>query len=118
MQVQTNTLAWIKAAGIRAIKTMAQVLISFIGVGMAMSDIDWLSALSVTLVSGILSVLTSIVGLPEVNPTAGTLNIDTTGEKDKYSFDVGDNLGKLQNEKKVTLDINVKKRSNVWHESE
>jgi hypothetical protein len=57
---------WLKAAGIRAIKTMAQTGVALIGVGTVMSDIDWLMVLSSSLLSGILSILTSIAGLPEL----------------------------------------------------
>lgn len=57
---------WIRAAGIRAIKTMAQTGIALIGVGTVMSDVDWLMVLSATALSGILSILTSIAGLPEL----------------------------------------------------
>ena len=57
---------WFKAAGIRAIKTMAQTGVALIGVGTLLSDIDWLMVLSATALSGILSFLTSIAGLPEL----------------------------------------------------
>ena len=58
---------FVKALLIRAIRTGAQVLLGFITVGTALSDIDWLTALSVTAVAMIASCLTSIVtGLPEV----------------------------------------------------
>ena len=60
------TKEWWKAAGIRAIKTMAQAAIATIGTSMAMSDVNWLMVLSASLLSGILSMLTSIAGLPEV----------------------------------------------------
>lgn len=60
------TRAWFEAAGIRAIKTVAQSAISMIAVGAAMSDIDWLRVGSVSLLAGILSLLTSVAGLPEV----------------------------------------------------
>jgi len=57
---------WFKCAGIRAIKTVAQTAVSLIGVGTVMSDIDWLMVLSASCVAGILSMLTSVAGLPEV----------------------------------------------------
>lgn len=57
---------WIKAASIRAIKTIAQTAVSLISVGTLMSDINWLQVLSASILAGILSVLTSIAGLPEV----------------------------------------------------
>ena len=57
---------WIKAAGIRAVKTIAQTAVSLIGVGSVMSDINWAMVGSASLLAGILSILTSIAGLPEV----------------------------------------------------
>lgn len=66
---------WIKAAGIRAIKTIAQSALSMLTVGMAVSDVDWKAVISVSAVAGIYSVLTSIAGLPEVkeiNTEGGT----------------------------------------------
>lgn len=57
---------WIKAAGIRAIKTIAQTALALVGVGTVMSDIDWMMVASASLLSGILSLLTSIAGLPEI----------------------------------------------------
>ena len=58
---------WWKAAGIRAIKTVAQTAVATIGVSATMTDVDWLLVVSASLLSGILSLLTSIAGLPEVN---------------------------------------------------
>lgn len=58
---------WIKAAGIRAIKTVAQTAVGMITVGAAMSEINWLYVGSVALTAGILSLLTSIAGLPELD---------------------------------------------------
>lgn len=57
---------WIKAAGIRAIKTMAQTGVSMLTVGQAFVEINWLNVISVSITAGIISVLTSIAGLPEV----------------------------------------------------
>ena len=60
------TKKWFKCAGVRAIKTIAQTAVALIGVGTVMSDIDWVMVASASLLSGILSILTSIAGLPEV----------------------------------------------------
>lgn len=61
-----DTVKWIKAAGIRAIKTMAQVAIATIGTSAAMGDVNWIMVASTSALSGILSILTSIAGIPEV----------------------------------------------------
>lgn len=60
------SLKWWKAAGIRAIKTVAQTAIATIGTSAAMGDVDWLMVGSASLLAGILSLLTSVAGLPEV----------------------------------------------------
>lgn len=57
---------WIKAAGIRALKTFAQAAVVSISVGAAMNDIDWVPVLSVAVVAAVCSILTSIAGLPEI----------------------------------------------------
>ena len=64
-----KTKEWIKAAAIRAVKTMAQAAIAMIGTSAVMADIDWKLVLSASVVAGILSVLTSLAGLPEVDDT-------------------------------------------------
>lgn len=61
------TKIWFKAAGIRAVKTMAQSALAVLGSGMfGVLEVDWLNLVSVTIMAGICSVLTSIAGLPEV----------------------------------------------------
>ena len=57
---------WAKKAGIRALKTFAQTFASMIAVGAAVSEVDWLRALSVSGVAFVLSLMTSLTGLPEV----------------------------------------------------
>lgn len=57
---------WLKCASIRAIKTMAQTSLSMITIGQAVMEVNWLNVLSVSVVAGILSLLTSVAGLPEV----------------------------------------------------
>lgn len=57
---------WIKAAGIRAVKTMAQTAVSMLTVGQAVLDVNWVNVLSVSAVAGVISMLTSVAGLPEV----------------------------------------------------
>lgn len=64
--VSVNTKKWFKAAIVRAIKTVAQVIAGGIAVGAAMSDINWVMLLSTAAAAGIASIATSIAGIPEV----------------------------------------------------
>ncbi len=64
--MSTKTKKWIKAAGVRAIKTVAQTAVAVIGVSATMGSVDWLTVGSSALLSGILSILTSVAGLPEI----------------------------------------------------
>lgn len=63
-----NWKAWFKAAGIRALKTVAQAAVSVIGVSAVLSEVNWVAVASSAILSGILSLLTSLAGLPEVDP--------------------------------------------------
>ena len=60
------TKKWFEAALIRAIRTIAQTAIATIGTAVVMDDVNWLAVLSASLLAGILSMLTSLAGLPEV----------------------------------------------------
>ena len=64
--MSTKTKKWIKAALVRAIKTIAQTAVAMIGTATVFSDVNWLMILSGSLLAGLLSILTSIAGLPEV----------------------------------------------------
>lgn len=59
-------IKWFKAAGVRAVKTVAETAIATIGTSAIISDVDWRLVLSASVLSGILSLLISIKGLPEV----------------------------------------------------
>ena len=61
-----NWKTWIKAAGIRAIKTVAQTAVATIGTSALMGEVNWIAVGSASLLSGILSLLTSVAGLPEL----------------------------------------------------
>lgn len=64
--VSVDTKEWFKKAGIRAAKTVAQTAASMLTVGQAVMDINWENVISISIVAGIISVLTSVVGIPEV----------------------------------------------------
>ena len=66
MEVHTMNKKWWKAAGIRAIKTVAQTAAATIGTSAAIGDVNWLMVGSASLLAGVLSMLTSVAGLPEV----------------------------------------------------
>ena len=61
-----NNKEWWKAAGIRAIKTVAQAAVAMIGTAVVMSDVNWKMVVSASILAGILSMLTSVAGLPEL----------------------------------------------------
>ena len=60
------TKKWIKAAAIRAIKTVAQTAVATIGTAAVIGDVNWIAVVSASALAGVLSILTSIAGLPEV----------------------------------------------------
>nr|DAN85150.1 MAG TPA: holin [Caudoviricetes sp.] len=65
-KVNVDTVKWFKAAGVRAIKTMAQTAVALIGTNAFITAVDWKMIVSGAVMAGIVSILTSIAGLPEV----------------------------------------------------
>ena len=65
--MRTNLGAWIKAAGIRAIRTVAQTAVAAVGTSAVLSEVDWKMVVSASVLTGVLSMLTSVAGLPEVD---------------------------------------------------
>ena len=65
LSINDKTKKWLKAAGVRAVKTMAQTAIATIGSAAMISEVNWPVVLSASAAAGVLSVLTSIAGLPE-----------------------------------------------------
>lgn len=63
--MKCNTTTWAKAAGVRAVKTVAQTAIATIGTSAVFSEVEWMVVVSAALLAGVLSLLTSVAGLPE-----------------------------------------------------
>ena len=66
LRVSVDTQKWAKAAGLRALKTMAQTAVAVIGTGAVISAVDWKMVVSSAIVAGVVSLLTSVAGIPEV----------------------------------------------------
>ena len=71
LKADVNTVKWLKAAGVRAIKTIAQTAIATIGASTTMGEVNWMMVVSASALSGTLSILTSIAGIPEVESEGG-----------------------------------------------
>lgn len=74
--MKTKWKSWLKAAGVRAVKTVAQTAVATIGTSIALGDVNWAMVASASALAGVLSVLTSVAGLPEVTdePTRDEIN--------------------------------------------
>lgn len=98
---------WLYAALVRAIRTVAQTALGMFTIGLAFDEVKWKYVISVALVAGLYSMLTSIATeLPEVS--SGTLQIDTVNFKGKdiYRLELDEDIENLNKKKSVTLSIN------------
>lgn len=64
--MKTEFIKWFKAAGIRAVKTMAQTAVALIPIGTSITEVSWMAVIGTSIVAGALSLLTSLAGLPEL----------------------------------------------------
>lgn len=85
--MKEKLLKWLRAAGVRAIKTVAQTAVATIGTGAVFAEVDWRMVASASLLAGVLSLLTSVAGLPEIN--AGATDTGTAGPEIAADDNVG-----------------------------
>lgn len=99
--------AWIKAAGVRAIKTLAQTAVATIGTSAAIGDVNWTMVLSASLLAAILSLLTSVAGLPEVDKDSdGTIVVNSDDPtKDVYTLQYDGDINEIADKKSVTFTV-------------
>ncbi len=82
--MKNQFFTWLKAAGVRAIKTVAQTAVALIPVGVSVTEVGWLEVIGTAALAGLCSILTSIAGLPEVkvlNETGEAVNAAYDGEE-------------------------------------
>ena len=101
------TKEWAVSAAIRAIKTVAQTALGTFTIGVAFNEINWGYVVSVSLVAGVYSILTSLTGLPETK-TDGVILIDTSNpDKDIYRMELNDGIDKLTEKSSVRFAVNL-----------
>lgn len=85
MKLSNKTKTWWKAAGVRAVKTVAQTAVATIGTAAVLEGVNWIMVASASALAGILSLLTSVAGLPEVD-TAKDIGIQgmSTTDTNRY----------------------------------
>ena len=69
--MKTKWKSWLKAAGVRAVKTVAQTAVATIGASAVLSEVNWIVVASASALAGVISLLTSVAGLPELPDTDG-----------------------------------------------
>ncbi|MBS6678968.1 MAG: hypothetical protein KH330_14710 [Clostridiales bacterium] len=79
-KASVDTKKWLKSAGVRAVKTAAQAAIAGIGTAAAMGQVDWKYVLSASVLAGVISILTSIAGIPETPAEETEKTEDSEGE--------------------------------------
>ena len=84
--MKNNFKAWLKAAGIRALKTVAQTAVSMIPVGVSVEEVGWLAVLGTAALAGVCSLLTSVAGIPEVKA------VNADGEEINNGYDGEDGV--------------------------
>lgn len=96
--------AWLKATAIRVLRTMGQVAASYLTIGLAIRDVDWLGMLSVMAVAGLYSIITNFISIPPESADDGEVIIDPEGES-IGNLTIFTNQEDLMDKKKLVLNI-------------
>lgn len=108
--MKSDWKAWIKAAGVRAIKTLAQTAVATIGTSAALGDVNWKMVLSASLLAAILSLLTSVAGLPELekgdDKVDGHIVVNTSDPtKEVYTLEYDGDINEIASKDSVTFKV-------------